>query len=350
MGTTVETPALDMPGLDVPRLLGNCPVTALRAAWGEMDALEAVAVDEEVLAICTRRAESVTRIMAVQRDFETELGALLAPPDPAAPIPTSDKPIRDISTSDSSASDSSASDGPGLIALQSEVDILSARVAELEGKPERAAELPAARAALAEAQARLAEAKRNAGEIPSQGEVAHTGAEPNPAEQGPNTAPDPVVVDRRPDQPPGTGNLTGTIRQLVSDAQVSLPEETLATETLAWTVIYTVRAGEGPWKAQVLGEGSRAVMLPPLTDAGEPRVEWQSFAEGPYLLGEGDALPGDPEGRIVAEITADGVMARPEMAVAEAVTPLIWHQGADPMAPGRADWIVTKIEPEQSGQ
>ena len=38
---------------DLRTTLGDCPVTALRAAWGDMMPLEAVAVEAEVLRLCT---------------------------------------------------------------------------------------------------------------------------------------------------------------------------------------------------------------------------------------------------------------------------------------------------------
>ena len=49
---------------DLRTTLGDCPVNALRAAWDEMDALEAVAVETEVLRLCTDRAEAINRLLA----------------------------------------------------------------------------------------------------------------------------------------------------------------------------------------------------------------------------------------------------------------------------------------------
>ena len=408
-----ETPSDYQPAdtaATIRQMLGSCPIDELRAAWGETDVFEGVAVNEEVLRICTGWADDITRVVTAHREAEAAVAALLAPAEQAVPADRT-------SGAGSGPADIAASDAPlspGLSALQSEVDILRARVETLELLPGGSPELEQLRTQLAEAEARLAagkQAEREAaqGATPDSDAVRDAMADPSQAEPG-LSGPDPAqdrrtqgtppvsdavtdtpepnlnpAVDRRPndggladdddwktavessgDIAPdyGTGDIPDSAGQgrardgagmfaammellpgVVSgaDGSVALPEE-----TLDWTLIYTARAGEGPWAAQVLGEGSRAVLLPPLTEDGEPRIEWQSYTRGPYLLGQGEALPGDPDGRIVAEITRDGVTVRPEFAPeleeAEAPVPLPWHQGGDPNAPGRADWIVTKIE------
>ena len=408
-----ETPSDYQPAdtaATIRQMLGSCPIDELRAAWGETDVFEGVAVNEEVLRICTGWADDITRVVTAHREAEAAVAALLAPAEQAVPADRTSG--AGYGPADIAASDAPLS--PGLSALQSEVDVLRARVETLELLPGGSPELEQLRTQLAEAEARLAAGKQAAreaaqGATPVSEAVRDAMAEPSQAEPGPR-GPDPAqdrrtqgtppvsdavtdtpqqelapVVDRRPndggtarnetwdtavesagdialdydpdydpapDRPEGSGtpvDFAGLLAQFLPgvvsgvDGSVALPEE-----TLNWTLIYTARAGEGPWAAQVLGEGSRAVLLPPLTEDGEPRIEWQSYTRGPFILRDGDALPGDPDGRIVTEITRDGVTVRPEFAPeleeAEAPVPLPWHQGGDPNAPGRADWIVTKIE------
>ncbi len=420
------TPSDDQPAdtaATIRQMLGGCPIDELRAAWGETDVFEGVAVNEEVLRICTGWADDITRVVTAHREAEAAVAALLAPAEQAVPAdrPAPAERTAPAFTADADIADSdraAPAEAPGLAALQSEVNVLRARVETLEAQPGGSPDLEATRIALAEAEARLAAAKqleqleREAaqGAAPVSEAVRDAMAEPSQAEPGPRgpdpaqdrraqgtppvseavtETPEPNAVDRRPndgglagdddwktavessgdiapdydsgddpgdgpapDRPEGSGtpvDFAGLLAQFLPgvvsgvDGSVALPEE-----TLNWTLIYTARAGEGPWAAQVLGEGSRAVLLPPLTEDGEPRIEWQSYTRGPFILRDGDALPGDPDGRIVTEITRDGVTVRPEFAPeleeAEAPVPLPWHQGGDPNAPGRADWIVTKIE------
>ena len=53
--------------------LGGCPVDTLRAAWAGMDALETVAVNEEVARLCTARSEVISAYIAAQRDLNAAL-------------------------------------------------------------------------------------------------------------------------------------------------------------------------------------------------------------------------------------------------------------------------------------
>jgi len=98
--------------------LGDCPVESLRAAWSEMDALEAVAVEQEVLRLCTERAERIATFLAAQESIDTALAEVLpaAPAvDAAASDPSStgsDTPSARPDTGSNSDSASDPSDPP----------------------------------------------------------------------------------------------------------------------------------------------------------------------------------------------------------------------------------------------
>ena len=276
---------------------------------------------------------------AAQRDGEAQLAKLLG-------------------THVETTSTAPAPDAPGIAALQSEVEILRARVETLEAQPGGSPGLPAARAALADAEARLEAAERDVAADSQTVSPVGTGQdyssqdEPTDGEVNPFTTgtPGAVLSDTASDTGPGNGgspdnngvaepssgdetpNLAELLPGMVdsADGATTLPEK-----VLGWTLVYTVRGGDGPWRAQVLGEGRRAVLLPALTEDSELRLEWQAFSQGPFLLVEGNPLPGDPDGRVVTEITRDGAMIRPEQSVAEESVPLTWHQGGDPHGPYR---------------
>ena len=237
------------------------------------------------------------------------MAALLAPAEQAVPAdrPTPVESTAPAFTADADIADSdraTPAEAPGLAALQSEVDVLRARVETLEAQPGGSPGLPAVRAALADAEARLAAAEREAAAnplaaspvetdtaVPSrenapQGATdffADVAADAGPGQPAAVQDPAPVAarrpyhdggVDRdeswmaavesagdvAPDHDPdyeapgkerdGAGMFTAMMDLLPgvvsgADGSVALPEE-----TLNWTLIYTARAGDGPWAAE----------------------------------------------------------------------------------------------------
>ncbi len=67
--------------------LGDCPVAALRRAWDGLDTLEALAVEEEVLRLCTDRAERIAAFLEAQGAIDTAMTGLLPPPPDGGPGP-----------------------------------------------------------------------------------------------------------------------------------------------------------------------------------------------------------------------------------------------------------------------
>ena len=66
--------------------LGDCPVEQLRQGWARLQSLEAVAVEEEVLRLCTERAERIALFLRAMETIDTALADSL--PRPAAPPAT----------------------------------------------------------------------------------------------------------------------------------------------------------------------------------------------------------------------------------------------------------------------
>ena len=62
-----------LPPPSVSDILGDCPVEELRAAWPEMEALEAAAVEQEVLRLCTERARVINEFLKAQRSLNEAL-------------------------------------------------------------------------------------------------------------------------------------------------------------------------------------------------------------------------------------------------------------------------------------
>lgn len=66
--------------------LGTCPAELLRAAWFEIDALEAAAVEEEVLRYCTARAEAISEFLLTYGQLEEAVANHLSPVAPPPPV------------------------------------------------------------------------------------------------------------------------------------------------------------------------------------------------------------------------------------------------------------------------
>lgn len=325
---------------DIRETLGDCPAQLLRRAWNEMLPLETAAVEREVLALCTERAEAMARFLDAQSELNEAI-ALVRVPSPAPKA--------------------SASVAPDLYEsrverLRGEVASLRARIARLEGQPE----LPETEAALAELREELAaaEAELEIAEIEGvlgagtasgsalagTGEsearatapVRETGARPDPS-AGSGTAaglepafslPPPTAgtshsdataqADANPtgdgaqpteapplgpqtDQesvslpPPGAGTLG-----IPPPADVALPPDT-ATE---WAVIHAVRRDGGRWQVRLQGRRKVALQVAGPTPEDPFAIHWQPMIDPPVTLFEGESLPG---GLTLLEVTAEGV-------------------------------------------
>ena len=120
---------------------GDCPTDVLRRAWRELLPLEVAAVESEVLALCTERAEAITRFLVAQRELNEAVGLVQDVTFTTEPAPAA-RPEND-----------------GVLArLRDEIRNLRERIRLLETgpeQPETAATLSRLRAELSAAEARL---------------------------------------------------------------------------------------------------------------------------------------------------------------------------------------------------
>lgn len=311
IGTAPDAPS------DIRATLGDCPADLLRRAWNEMLPLEAAAVEREVLALCTERSEAMAAFMAAQERLDGALGE------------------RRASAAASSGTPPEEDSGPGdtrMERLRGEIESLRARIARLEGEPERpetAATLAGLRDELATAEADLALLEGGAApagnaDVPPPGSVAA-----GDAAAGDPPAPDPLP-------PPGTEPVAATTpnAQAVSDppltdgavASVPPPGTFLSPNPAQaapglqegpteWQVVFAVRGADGPWRVRL--QGRREISFPvPVAAAAEgdgdgaamipTEVRWRTVTESdpPVDVSVGGTLP---DGLEVLAVTDEGV-------------------------------------------
>ena len=275
---------------DLRATLGDCPVAALRAAWGDMMPLEAIAVEAEVLRLCTERAEAINRFLAMQVELDAAVAGLHAPA----------RTLRSSTPSEALA----------LIALRDENDTLRARIKQLETDP---------------GTTQNADSALNASSA-----AVDTVAQPTPgrADNGP------------PRLPLGTpGILAGA------------PAAAATTRT-EWQVLYTVRAAEGHWRAAFLGVGGEFITLRDGIEQ-DLRTEWRSTVEGPFIGTIGDMLPDGQRIAAITEhgvqLSAGGTPSGDSGPTAGLIvdsTPVAarWREAGNAATPGRIEWMAIPIK------
>ena len=315
--------------------LGECPADLLRRAWGELLPLEAAAVEREVLALCTERSEAIAGFLSAQ----ARLDAALAERGAAATRPAA-------------APDADPVPGEARMArLRGEVADLRARIARLEGEPERpetAAALEGLRDGLATAEADLARLEGGgagaSGTSPAP-EAAAAGAETH------GTAATPSAAESVP--PPGAGPVAaaaagnGPQGPRLSDDGAGAPLPPPGTSPAAdagapsaprrregpteWTAVFAVRADGGPWRVRL--QGSRETHLPvPDAGDGDAPVRWTQVTERdpPLTLAVGDSLP---DGAALLSVTPEGVeIGDPEDPDAARLVPFATADAGEPAA------------------
>ncbi len=315
---------------DLRATLGDCPAELLRRAWNEMLPLEAAAVEREVLALCTERSEAMAGFLAAQERLDGALAAVRA------------------SAASSSATAASTADGPDdarMGRLRGEIAGLRARIARLEGEPERpetGATLAGLRDDLVTAEADLARmeggvaASGDPGALPSAAPGPGTAEGPAllatetvripgtgpPASVSPDTQADPGSLS--PDDgiaslpPPGAKPDTG----VPADGSVAVPPPGTAQAApdpregpTEWQVVFAVRKADGPWRIRLQGRREIAFPVPVAASAdGDANgaaviptdVRWRTVTESdpPVDLSVGEALP---DGLELLAVTPEGV-------------------------------------------
>ena len=346
--------------------LGECRRDLLLDAWNEMGALEAAAVEDEVIAICAERTELIARLVEQQSRLDGALAVLRAPgaaPPVAAPAPAVADDRVDT--------------------LRQEIASLRTRIAVLEGEPEG----PETAAALAELRAELVTAQADLERIEDPG-VAGTAA---PEDDLPPVLgeTDGEIAPAVPAAPPVVAGLSRSVDDLIpplmrsespfsdvpqaeAEAEVlgdrgSVPDDPLAppgaapagreaaldpedsvqVRNRAWQVIHAVRSDGGEWEIRLQATREEAAVDPdPLSEnpgsaVVPPFVRWFPVLDPPVTRAVGEVLP---DGLTVLAVTSDGVeLGNPEDP--DSAPTVVPFATGDESAPGTADWefaIITE--------
>lgn len=331
--------------------LGECRDDLLREAWLEIRPLEANAVESEVIALCTERSEAIARFLAAQERLDRALAERRAP----------------------SATAASAMPGPDdarMERLRGEIENLRARIARLEGEPERPetdAALADLRDDLATAVADLALMERGEGtasgtsDIPPPVAAVTDADETDPPETdiappsvadapGPDTqdadsedglasVPPPTSDPAAASIPPPGTDLSGTTSPMAAQAAPGLPEG-----TAEWRVVHAVRRDGGPWQVRLQADRMTPISIPGATAEAPATFIFRPVSDPPVTLAVGDVLP---DGLALLAVTPEGVeIGDPEDP--EAVPLLVRFATAGDSDPGVLEWDVQLLEgPDQ---
>ena len=303
-GGDVETNSASAP--DSNFTLGDCPDDLLRQAWLKEQPLQTAAVEAEVLALCTERAEAIAAFLRKRVLLDAALGRLQGPTSADATLTPQSPSLPESQVE----------------ALRAEIGALKDRIARLEREPQQ----PETEERLNQLRADLevAEAELNLAtpaETPADSELREGQAAQDPAAIN---LPDTSRV------PQGSSNAA---QPSTTAIPVSLPER-----PPVWNVLYAIRSADGPW--QVALQATREIPITiPATDPNEPpTIRWQTHVDEPVTLAVNDKLS---DGRTLLAVTDEGVtLGDPAArAVAQDFIPFEY----DP-TPGTLEWKVIKEE------
>lgn len=330
--------------------LGECRDDLLREAWLEIRPLEANAVESEVIALCTERSEAIARFLAAQERLDRALAERRAPSATAAnPEP--------------------GPDDARMERLRGEIESLRARIARLEGEPERPetdAALADLRDDLATAEADLALMERGEGTAsgtsdipppvaavtdPDESDLPETNIAP-PSAADALGAPGPETQDAPPEDglasvpsptrdhaaasipPPGTDLVGATPAMAAQAAPDLLPEG-----TAEWRVVHAVRRDGGPWQVRLQADRMTPISIPGATAEAPATFIFRPVSDPPVTLAVGDLLP---DGLALLAVTPEGVeIGDPEDP--EAVPLLVRFATAGDSDPGALEWNVEPL-------
>ena len=306
---------------DIRASLGECRDDLLRDAWNDILPLEANAVEREVLALCTERAEAIARFLAAQERLDGALAERRAAAVTAEPDP----------------------DDSDMERLRGEIESLRNRIARLEGQPEGPetdAALAGLRGDLAVAEAELArmeggeETSSGAADVPPPVAVV-TDAVDDEASATEIAPPPPGDQPAESLPPPGT-DPTGETPVPAAEAARDLPSEGPA----EWRVVYAVRRDGGPWQVRLQADRMTPIPVPGATPEAPETFIFRPVSDPPVTLAVGEVLPG---GMALLAVTPEGVeIGDPDDPDSEPV--LVRFATAGDSDPGALEWDVQVLE------
>ena len=305
-GGDVETNSASAP--DSNFTLGDCPDDLLRQAWLKEQPLQTAAVEAEVLALCTERAEAIAAFLRKRVLLDAALGRLQGPTSADATLTPQSPSLPESQVE----------------ALRAEVGALKDRIARLEREPQQ----PETEERLDQLRADLevAEAELNL--------ATETAPAETPADSGSNEA--------QAAQDPAAINLPDTSRVPQGSSNAAQPSTTAIPVSLperppVWNVLYAIRSADGPW--QVALQATREIPITiPATDPNEPpTIRWQTHVDEPVTLAVNDKLS---DGRTLLAVTDEGVTLGDPAARAVAQDLIPFEIDT---TPGTLEWSYIKI-------
>ena len=299
--------------------LGDCPVENLRDAWSGMDTLEAVAVEQEVMRLCTERAELTADFLKAYNDLRGAMGDLL-PPLPAAAAAAA---VGEDGAALSGAGISGTTDVPGL--GEERPDLATGDVID-EGEPTDPATVEVAGSEGLDAPSEVREADPADEAEGILDRVASTlGFKSEEEAVATPSEPEIAVL-----QPPSAESA-----EITASAPLVTPEPVEP----SWQVLFTVRGGDGAWLA-ALQEVNPLLLLAPLpaTDGEDVAALPPVLAPRPpltVLVGEGEPLSAD--GPVIVRIDGQAVEIAQDPGGKVEVVP--WASGTMISEPGRPDFL-----------
>ena len=306
---------------DIRASLGECRDDLLRDAWNDILPLEANAVEREVLALCTERAEAIARFLAAQERLDGALAERRAAAATAEPGPG----------------------GAGMERLRGEIESLRSRIARLEGQPER----PETDAALADLRDDLAAAEADLARMEGGGETSPgtpdvpppVAAVTNAGEDEPSAAeiaPPPTGDQADASLPPPGTDPTGETPVPAAEAAPELPSEGPA----EWRVVHAVRRDGGPWQVRLQADRMTPIPVPGATPEAPDTFIFRPVSDPPVTVAVGDVLP---DGLELLAVTSEGVeLGDPGDPEADPV--LLLFATAGDSEPGALEWDVHVLE------
>ena len=306
---------------DIRASLGECRDDLLRDAWNDILPLEAEAVEREVLALCTERAEAIARFLAAQERLDGALAQRRAAAATAEPGP----------------------DEAGMERLRGEIESLRNRIARLEGQPEGPetdAALADLRDDLAAAEADLARMEGGGETSPGTPDVPPPVAAVTDADEDEPSATE-IVPPQTGDQvaesipPPGT-DPTGETPVPGAEAAPELPSEGPA----QWRVVHAVRRDGGPWQVRLQADRMMPIAVPGATPEAPDTFIFRPVSDPPVTLAVGDILP---DGLELLAVNSEGVeLGDPGNPETDPV--LLQFATAGDSNPGALEWDVQALE------